>query len=289
MEIFAGVESVKKAAEEECLEARSIDKDIDEVNHDLTTEHGFLYLIAMIIMVARSGLTWIAPVCSSMGFPNTRNTKRTKETPDGDPLYQPNQIGKNLALVAAAVVQLCHLRGVHWVIENPRGSFIFVTSYLQPTLQYVRHWRVTTAMCAFSHGKKKKIMKPLTLVGSHTWILNMKRLCSCSAGHLQTMPLNVKGKPCGSAAFKLSQAYSPTFGRHVVKYFLEATGATTGSRQVSEPLSVSWQMAQVSDDDNERSNDFDNMKFGEGFEEENQRMTLRKRDAWMMQQDSDSD
>ena len=48
-------------------------------------------------------------------------------------------------------------------------------------------------------------------------------------------------------------------------------------------------MAQDSEDDNERSNDFDSMKFGEGSEEENQWMTGRKRDAWMMQQDSDSD
>ena len=75
VEVFAGVETVKKAACSFGLKAVSIDKDIDVANHDLTTERGFLFLVTTIMMVVSGGLTWMAPVCSSMGFP-TQGTQR---------------------------------------------------------------------------------------------------------------------------------------------------------------------------------------------------------------------
>lgn len=277
LEIFAGVESVKTAADDEGLRAMAIDKDKDAVNHDLTTETGFLYVCSVLMMVVVNGLCWIAPVCSSMGFPNSKNTKRTKKNPEGDLDYLPNQVGNHFATVAAFFVQMCRLRSIHWVIENPRGSFIFMTSYLQPTLQWATpNWRICTVMCAFSQGKKK-IMKPLTLVGSHQWIVKMKRTCSCKNGHLQTMPLNANGKPCGSPALKGSQAYTRMFGRQVVKYFLESTGKKCVTGGVQQPMA--WTMDQSSSDEEgmwamQSSSDFAGQPFTAN---------------WAMQINSDSD
>ena len=219
-------------------------------------------MILCVMRLAIGGLAWMAPVCSSTGFPNISKTKRSKSNPDGDCCYAHNQHGNLFATTVAFVLQLCHERKVHWAVENPKGSYIWMTSFLSPTLDYIPHHVCKTVVCACSQGKRK-IMEPLTLRCSHSWIMKMQRKCSCKHAHLPTMPANKDGKPCGSPALNKSQGYTPAFGRHVIKYWMAA-------------------------DDSEAVDDSDAISLGP-MQKRRRTVNYGDSNAWMLQQDEESD
>ena len=222
----------------------TMDIEDDPIQQDLSTQAGFEYALNLVMRVTVSGLLTMAPVCSSFGFPNMSHTGRNKHNYSGDESYEPVRQGNAMARVAAFLLLLGQQRLLFVLVENPSGSMFFNYVFFKMVVQYLMDvlcdvFTVVTPHCAFTHSIRigNRAFKPFKLLaigGKTNWVANIKKRCPCgSAGHKLLMPFNKSGKPTGNEKkLKGSQAYSPAFGKAIVREWLKARKATNNNKVV---------------------------------------------------------
>ncbi len=93
------------------------------MSEDILTKDGFVAAVRYTLRLVAGGLLWMAPVCSSFGFMNASNCKRSAENSwRGDETYKSVQEGNLGADIACFLCWLAWARGVEVAIENPSGS-----------------------------------------------------------------------------------------------------------------------------------------------------------------------
>ena len=92
VELWSGVHSIGPPCRECGLRALPFDKcrqGVSGDSEDILTRNGFLNALQLVMRLVVGGLLWQAPVCASMGFPNSSNCKRSTANPLGATTYAP--------------------------------------------------------------------------------------------------------------------------------------------------------------------------------------------------------
>ena len=231
-ELWSGVGAIVHAAVSHGLRAAPFDKfrclgvtDVDGPDtEDITTNFGFRRALRNVLSLRRGGLLCMAPVCSSFGFANMRNTKRNRDNVRGDESYPAVKQGNLMADIAAFLMCVAVARHVHCCIENPAGSMLF--TYLSPITSLFPGLDFGTAdRCAYDTkplGQRSK--KPYKFLTSGPWLRPGLRKCTCpGSAHESLMVANDRDQVTGrTALLRASAAYPAALGEAIVDAWLAA-------------------------------------------------------------------
>jgi len=239
VELWSGVGSVVKAAQEKGYQALPFDigrcpgvTDVDgPFTEDIMTLRGFEKALGYVTRLRRSGLLFMAPVCSSFVFCNVSNTKRSLNNLLGDESNQSVRKGNMMANIASFLLCVALAREVHVVIENPQSSMLF--KYIQPITDAFAGLQFAYAdRCAYDNASKGTLTfkKPFKFLVSGMWLGQMRR-CSCKDGkHSALMTKNDKGQVTGRVdMLRVSAAYPLALGEAIVRAWSTATASPSSS------------------------------------------------------------
>ena len=252
VELWSGVHSLGLACRARGLRAQPFDKKrsdgVTGVSEDILTRDGFLNALRLVMRLIIGGLLWEAPVCASMGFPNSSNCKRTADNPFGATAYVPVQEGNKMANISCFFFVMAAARGVHAAIENPPPSWIWRLPFMEKALSTLKaSWGLATR-CAYSDAPPgKRYNKPYRFAaigeidmsssgervphGHGDWVLDVAGKCTCPVVHTLTntgkrqwkrqhvplMPTNKKGASCGNLSrMQDSAGYPPRMGAAII-------------------------------------------------------------------------
>jgi hypothetical protein len=221
VELFAGDESVSKGLR--LLEYWGKSYDLRKnPDHDFLSPQGYLACMLSVLRCHRGAVCWSAPPCSTWVWLSRHSTGRSPQNIYGN--LRSHYIRSQNALVTrlSLLLQLCNLRGVFYIIEQPHSTIMWDHPDLKRVLEDARHpvFRVDMDLGAWSLDNQK----PTTLVGTAPWLPQLGRRMSQSErlalkmndARVETAVKyqDKKGiKRChGSAALKSTQSYSMNFG-----------------------------------------------------------------------------
>jgi hypothetical protein len=229
VELWSGVGSIVAAAQEykalpfDIARCPGVTDVAGPETEDITCQLGFEKAMKYVFRLRPSGLLFMAPVCSSFGFCNMRNTKRNRNNVCGDESNQSVRTGNLMAHIAAFFLCIALARDVHVVIENPASSLIF--SFIMPITDAFAGLKFAYAdRCAYDLRRPGQLSfkKPYKFLVSGTWLESNLRRCSCKDGkHDALMLKNEKGQVTGrQELLKASAAYPPALGKAIVTSWL---------------------------------------------------------------------
>ena len=177
--------------------------------------------------LAPGGLLWLAPVCSSWGFMNSSNCRRTEANGyRGDEGYKPVQLGNIMAEATAFLVLLAYRRCCTAAVENPIQSVIFRYGPLQQVAEALRMVRTITYRCAFSDAPYgDRMLKGYCFLAIGEWIKQTSERCCCP-GRVHKKLVEVthsrgRRRVTGNKACLIaSGAYPLALGRRIVQSWL---------------------------------------------------------------------
>jgi hypothetical protein len=192
---------------------------------DITSTAGFLKALQFVVRLRCGGLLVMAPVCSSFGFCNMRNTKRKRDNVRGDESYPAVQKGNLMADIASFFLCIAVSRAVHVVIENPAGSMLF--RYIEPVTGLFTGLKYGIAdRCAYDTAAPvgQRVKKPYKFLVSGPWLQSSLRKCTCPGGtHETLMQVNEKGQVTGKTdLLRASAAYPAALGAAIIAAWLGA-------------------------------------------------------------------
>ena len=236
-ELWSGVGNVVKKAEALGLLAKPFDKYrvpgvTDQPGpgcEDLLTHEGFRTALIIVLSIVPGGLLVLAPDCSSMGFLNISNTKRSNENPMGDCSYTPVIEGNKHSRIAAFLYALACCIGVLCVTENPTTSYQFKQPWWDLVSSCFPLSFSNLSRCAFTDRPfGQRYLKIYKLAGK-SWVKTLGRRCVCPGlVHKATATIRVmeNGKKEITGihdALSASAAYPPRMAEWLVKKWLEAS------------------------------------------------------------------
>lgn len=123
VEIFSVAQAVCLAATQLGHLAAGYDKELGHPS--ILTREGFRYALRLVMRLKPGGLLIVAPCCSSWGYANVSNTKRSNRNPGGDRSYDKVRDGNFMARVSIFFYALSILRDGDAILENPVNSWLF--------------------------------------------------------------------------------------------------------------------------------------------------------------------
>jgi hypothetical protein len=267
LEVWSGVFSVGRGAEVEGFSAVPFDRDREPgktdvpgcKSEDLLTKDGFHHVVMETLQLKAGGLLMMAPVCSSMGWPNSSRCKRTDDNPEGDLTYIPVQDGNTFAKVCDFLLQIGVARSVFIIIENPPNSWLW--KLLQPTLSTCPSVsEVIVPRCAYSDELPgKRFLKPYKFVavssqlGGSLRINHLRGVCGCpfessASGARMHEPL-MKGPTWSRRGIKANlhaaQKYPDRLGRALVLAWQGKSSPHLENQVAARPVSEGSQVSNV--------------------------------------------
>jgi len=263
VEIFSGVESVVTAAWERGLRAKGFDK-LHCAQDDITTPEGFRRAVTLVMRLVAGGLLWLAPVCSSWVWMNSKNCKRKKDNGyRGNLTYKPVLLGNVIAEASAFLTLLAYRRLCEAAVENPIRSVIFKYRPVQQVAEALQMVPVITYRCAFSGAPYgERFQKGFRFLATGAWIEQTSERCCCPGGvHKQLVKISFSGgkrRVTGiQSALMVSGAYPRALGRRIVQSWLAhrsqqltASSAHSASNSLAGGQTRFWAQAMPQPGDN---------------------------------------
>ena len=234
VELWSGVESIVRAARKKGLTAAPFDKfrcsDVTKVSEDILTKDGFRAAVRYVLRLVVGGLLWMAPVCSSFGFLNCSNCKRSEANNwRGDTTYPPVQDGNLGTDVACFLFWLAWAREVEVAMENPSGNNFWKYGSVVCLVDHLKLSTSLVSRCSYDtapFGERPK--KQYNCLATGPWIEKTARKCRCPTGaHKNLVIRNAHGDRGMPDELKASGAYPTRLGVAIV-------AAWDGWRQDSE-------------------------------------------------------
>ena len=140
---------------------------------DILSVHGQAMLLTMLLDIMSGGLAWFGIVCSTWVFMAMGHTHRSASQPWGDRGREDVVNGNIMAKYVGVLIELCSLRNVFWLIEQPSSSLILFYKPIRRRVRSVKS-RVLGAgverkfvwLGYFGH----RMFKPTVLVGIAPWL-----------------------------------------------------------------------------------------------------------------------
>ncbi len=257
--MWSGVGSISESAQNLGCQARAFDI-LHGPAEDITTEQGFRKVLELTLGLVPGGLLWMAPVCSSFGGLNLKNTQRHKDIWGSNTWYV--REGNHMATVAAFLFLVAWAHGAEAVIENPAASYIFSFPPVRAALAIALANKVSTPRCAWSGARiGKRWYKLYTFWGTPSWLQDLARKCPCGgarggnhAALTTTAWVDGKLKTYGvKHALTASAAYPAKLGRTIVQCWLRASPPSAQAKSEQPPAEPTaprkrraWQMTGAS-------------------------------------------
>ncbi len=239
VEVFAGHAAVSRAFQSLGYRGRRMDLKYHE-GHDVLNPTGLLLLLSSVMDLKPGGILWAAPPCSTWVFLSRSSTGRDVQV-EGNTLSR-SVLGQN-ALVErlVLVLEVCALKGVYWILEQPANSVLWQYPAMRDCLD-----RQGAQSCALEMGAYgAQSVKPTTLMGTAPFLRELERKCSKELRHCSsnegvvttTKWTDTQGrKRCqGTDQLKGTQQYPEGFGAAVALAFkdheLGADVAMVGERR----------------------------------------------------------
>ena len=187
VELWSGVASIVRAAHKKGLTAIPFDKFRCSGAHeseDILTKDGFRAAVRCVLSIVVGGLLWMAPVCSSFGWMNKANCKRSaKNSWRGDETYRPVQEGNLGADIACFLFWLAWAREVQVGMENPSKNDSWKYGNVQSLLEHLQLSTTLTYRCAFDTAPfGERPLKQYKFLATGPWIEKTARACRCPNG-----------------------------------------------------------------------------------------------------------
>jgi len=259
LEFFAGDRSVTKGMRLLGYVGDPVDIRFDS-RMDILTPFGFLTAIAMVWTIARGGLCWFAPPCSSWVWMSHHTTGR-HISPQGNEDYQNVRRQNILVSRLCYLIALCRRRGVHFIIEQPASSVMLQFSRLKKLLASMGD-DIASAVSQLG-SFNLEMQKDVVLTGWAPHIANLGRRMSTwerglmrDGGHKKQSAHhwteNGKKRSRGADDLKPSQAYPTGFGCHHALAFADVNPPTYPGRSKSSGVLLdddSFSDSSVEDED----------------------------------------
>ena len=215
-ELFAGCGAVHRALDALHFKGRRMDLSYHK-GHDLLTPCGFLLALRMAEALKPGGLLWLAPPCSTWVWMARGSTGRHIQV-QGDVTLEVVVRNNALAERLVLLLEVAHLRGAHFLLEQPRSSMLWDYPAMRRCLQ--RHGCTPCFLHMGAYGGRT--LKPTTLMGTAPFLQELARTCTPSRQlrlQLWGQKTTTKWKDqhgqrrCqGTAKLKGTQAYPEGFG-----------------------------------------------------------------------------
>ncbi len=233
VELFSGVGSVWRAAQDAGFAAVGFDKTLDP-SQDIGLQSGFLLAARLVLRIRPSGLLWLAPMCSSFCWLCVSTTVRKRHNDYVGDLKNPHVVaGNHAAMASVLLMSLAVFRGVHCILENPVGSRMWPFLTCAQAIRFPT-WGVVCNRCAFEEAPLgEKLYKRYRLVGTALWTLTLRRPCTCQshAHRLSSRRSRRQPRRCSGnlAVLQESGAYPCGLGVAVVQAWQAGITASAGS------------------------------------------------------------
>ncbi len=215
-EAFAGNAAVSRGVA--ALGYPSVGLDMEyHPEHDVLTPAGFLNLLGLALDVVEGGVLWAAPPCSTWVWLSRSSTGRNK-APEGKRLCRRVVAHNALLERLVFVLEVCVLRGVHFIVEQPRATVMWDYPAMQDFLQ--RHCVPSVGLDMGAYGAE--CVKATTLKTSAPYLWALERRCDAALRQalkregVATTTAWTDGqgqRKCqGSAELKGTQVYPEGFG-----------------------------------------------------------------------------
>ena len=237
VELWSGVASIVRAANAKGLNAVPFDKfrrsGVTEVSEDILTKDGFHAAVRCVLSLVSGGLLWMAPVCSSFGFMNSSNCKRSAANSwRGDETYESVQDGNLGADIACFLFWLAWARGVEVAMENPSKSAFWKYGSVVSLCECLQLSTALANRCAYDVAPfGRRPLKQYKFLASGSWIEETARACKCPNGAHKKLVINdergVTGIP---KELQASAAYPRKLGVAIVAaWHRRSSGSEMGS------------------------------------------------------------
>lgn len=233
-ELFAGHGAVHRALGEMGYRIRAMDLEYHEA-HDLMQPMGMLLAVRMACSIRPGGVLWLAPPCSSWVW-LTRGSTGRDWAPEGDTTQAKVVVQNALVERMVLLLEVLHLRGCHYIIEQPASSVLWQYPAVAACLE--RHG--LQGPCILDMGAfGGTSLKPTHLWGTAPYLHSLARRCTAldrerlSQEGVQTTRrwVNSEGRPrCqGTTDLKGTQAYPEGRGAAHAEAFAAHYGAPPGA------------------------------------------------------------
>lgn len=224
VELWSGVASIVRAAHKKGLTAVPFDKfrcsGVTDESEDILTKDGFCAAVRCVLSLVVGGLLWMAPVCSSFGWMNKKNCKRSAQNNwKGDETYPSVQEGNLGADIACFLFWLAWAREVQVGMENPSKNDFWKYGSVVYLLEHLQLFTTLTHRCAFDTARfGDRPLKQYKFVATGQWIEKTARACRCPNGvHKSLIIKNAHGVTGIPAELKASGAYPRKLGIAIIE------------------------------------------------------------------------
>ena len=165
LEFFSGHGNRHRACQTAGLDAARFNR-LRGLQEDLHYLGGLEAAVDRVLEVRRRRLVWFTPPCSWWTYLASPNRKRSSENQCVPKCT--SRSANSLALVAAALIQLCASSGLAAAMEQLSDSCLFFFGCVRKSLAFIQAYAVRTWRSAFSD--EIPIPKPLVLKGTCKWL-----------------------------------------------------------------------------------------------------------------------
>ena len=171
-EVFAGNGAVHRAVADLGYSVRALDVKYAG-DHDVLTPVGLVVLMSTALALVPGGCLWAAPPCSTWIWLSRGSTGRHHNA-RGDcrrrVVVAQNALVERLVLV----LELLTVRGVFWIVEQPRGSVMWKYPAMAALIK--RHGLDLVRLDMGAYGAR--CQKPTELLGTAPYLGSLTRLCT---------------------------------------------------------------------------------------------------------------
>ena len=242
-ELFAGKGAVSSSLGALGYQGRALDRE-RQAEADVLTPIGFLLALRMALSIHAGGVMWLAPPCSSWVFLARHSTGRHLAV-QGDVTLANTVVQNAMAERVSFLLYVLHLRGVHWIVEQPASSILWDYPAMRQVLR----------MCGLTHPAVLDMgafggssVKPTHLYGTAPYLPGLARTCDAP----QRLRLRLTGvqtthkstdaegrRRCqGTADLKGTQAYPWCFGAAHALAFRDYYGPPKTDRVEHNPAEL---------------------------------------------------
>ena len=224
VEMFSGKQTIVTAFNDAGYVAVGYDYLYDKAAMNLNSVLGWLTALILCLRLKCKSLQWWATVCSTWVWMSRSSTFRSARNPLGDLRLSCVVLANAQVARMTLLSLLASSRGASWALEQPSSSVMNRTPHLKMLEKLCPRfalgaWReFYTEMGAFGACTKK----PTKIWSYGNTFMGLQRLASREFKARRTPATVTQGKHgkksvTGTADLKLTQAYTPQFGRVVLR------------------------------------------------------------------------
>ena len=156
VELFSGEQAISHGVRAQSFPAGSFDKRY-HVDEDLSTAKGFSLALIFVLQIARFGMLWGAPVCSSWVWVSRSRTGRSRQNALGNLRHLSVQVANRMVEYTTLLFVIAYWRGVAIYLEQPQSSVMPWYPCVRALFEYVDMTRLPVSLGSYGGDSAKPV------------------------------------------------------------------------------------------------------------------------------------